>query len=64
MFAGLSPIYGYLNVGDRVRYHPQLSVPLEKYDKTRDGCLICPFCGQPMPIENDYCDKCKKPLLR
>lgn len=58
------PMYDYLAVGDRVRYHPQLTFPYEKYDKTADANLLCPFCGNFQPIENDYCDKCNKPLLK
>ena len=60
----LHPTYDYLNVGDRVRYHPQLSYPFEKYDKTTDGLLLCPFCGDFQEIENDSCSRCKKPLLK
>ena len=57
-------MYEYLQVGDRVRFHPRLNVPLEKYDKTRDSFLLCPFCGMRQPLENDDCDKCNKPLLK
>lgn len=58
------PLYSYLQVGDRVRFHPRLNVPLEKYNKTRDSDLVCPFCGHIQTICNDYCEKCKKPLLK
>ena len=59
-----TPLHDYLKVGDRVRYHPRLSVPLEKYDKTHDSYLICPFCMKPQALTNDNCDKCGKPLLK
>ncbi len=59
-----APLYDYLKVGDRVRYHPRLNVPLEKYDKTRDTYLVCPFCTSRQALENDNCDKCGKPLLK
>ena len=57
-------LYDYLDVGDEVRYHPRLFCPLEKYDKTMDSELVCPFCGLTQPIENDYCGGCGKPLLK
>ena len=57
-------LYNYLEVGDEVRYHPKLHCPLEKYDKTHDTELVCPFCGLTQPIENDYCGGCGKPMLK
>lgn len=59
-----APLFEYLKVGDRVRYHPRLNVPLEKYDKTHDTYLVCPFCMSRQALENDNCDKCGKPLLK
>ena len=61
---GRSVFYDYLQVGDRVRYHPQLSFPFEKYDKTTSARLVCPFCGIVQDIESDYCGGCGKPLLK
>ena len=57
-------MYDYLQVGDRVRFHPRLNVPLEKQDKTHDSYLLCPFCGKRQSLENDDCDVCGKPLLK
>lgn len=59
-----SGMYDYFQKGDRVRFHPRLDVPLEKYDKTHDLYLLCPFCGGRQPLENDDCDACGKPLLK
>lgn len=61
---GRHELYDYLKVGDRVRYHPQLTYPLEKYDKTQDAYLVCLFCSTKQNIENDYCGGCGKPLLK
>lgn len=36
--------YDYLNVGDCVRYHPQLPFKYEKYDKSHDSEIPCMFC--------------------
>ena len=36
-----SGMYSYLRTCDRVRFHPRLNVPLEKYDKTHDTYLKC-----------------------
>jgi|GEM_PF-4369570 len=57
-------MFDYLHIGDRVRFHPRLNVPLEKYDKTHDSYLLCPFCGRQQSLSNDSCDKCGKPLLK
>lgn len=59
----LHPFYDYLTFGDRVRYHPRLSYPFEKYDKTADETVICPFCGRMSSIELTECSSCHKPLL-
>ena len=56
--------YDYLQVGDRVRFHPQLTFPIEKYDKTTSALLVCNFCGCSQNIEQDYCGACGKPLLK
>lgn len=57
-------LYDYLQVGDRVRFHPRLNLPLEKYDKTKDDYQLCPFCGKQQPLDNDDCATCGKPLLK
>lgn len=59
-----SGMHSYLNIGDRVRFHPRLNVPLEKYDKTHDTYLLCPFCRSRQPLDVDYCTECGKPLLK
>ena len=61
---GGHPLYDYLEVGDRVRFHPRLNVALEKYDKTGDEYLLCPFCGRQNPLDAHACVKCTRPLLR
>lgn len=58
------PMYHYLEEDDRVRFHPQLTYPFEKYDKSHDERIFCHFCGSMSPIEADYCTSCKKPLLK
>ena len=36
-------MYDYLDVGDRVRYHPALE-SYEKYDKSKDEVIYCNVC--------------------
>lgn len=60
----IHPIYDYLEIDDRVRYHPQLSYPFEKFDKSGDEQVLCPFCGRLQPIDLDECASCHKPLLK
>lgn len=57
-------LFDYLEVGDRVRFHPRLNYPLEKYDKTRDSVLVCPFCGTWSKLDAVACERREKPLLR
>lgn len=58
--------YAYLNVGDRVRFHPNLgfSYHFEKYDKSRDKYTVCMFCNKKTKLNSDYCDHCKHPILK
>ena len=57
-------LHAYLHIGDRVRFHPRLNVPLEKYDKTHDTHLMCLFCGALQAPDADVCAACGKPLLK
>lgn len=61
---GTHPLYDYLREGDRVRFHPRLAAGLEKYDKTADEYLVCPFCGRKNPLDVHECEACARPLLR
>ena len=56
--------FDYLNIGDRVRYHPQFAYYYEKYDKSRDGFVYCPMCASKCGVELDYCPKCKLPVIK
>ena len=56
--------YALVQEGDRVRYHNGLPFPYEKYDKTQDADVVCPFCSELAPITETNCPKCKQPLLR
>jgi ribosomal protein L40E len=56
--------YDYLNVGDRVRYHPQLSFKYEKYDKSHDRAIPCMFCKTMNDIRDDRCKACKSLLFK
>ena len=56
--------YNYLNIGDKVRFHPKLNGYYEKYDKSHDEYLICPSClGENSP-KNDRCTHCNVPILK
>lgn len=54
--------YSYFNVGDRVKYHHNLEY-YEKYDKSHDTHLLCPFCGSLNPITDELC-KCGSPIIK
>jgi len=56
--------YDYLNVGDKVRYHPQFTCYYEKYDKSHDTYAICPVCGSKNDIAKDTCARCGVPVLK
>lgn len=56
--------YDYLNIGDRVRYHPQLSFKYEKYDKSHDSEIPCMFCKTMNDIQNDRCEVCNCLLFK
>lgn len=56
--------YDYLNVGDKVRYHPQFNCYYEKFDKTHDTCAICPVCGTVNNIADDTCTRCGVPVIK
>ena len=55
--------YDYLNIGDRVRYHPNLSF-YEKYDKSGYEYLFCSLCGKQCSINEDVCHFCGTPLFK
>lgn len=56
--------YDYLNVGDKVRYHPQFNCYYEKFDKTHDTRTICPVCGTVNNIADDTCTRCGVPVIK
>ncbi len=55
--------YDYLQIGERVRFHPNLGT-YEKYDKSRDSYLLCNVCGKRCDITEDACRFCKSPLFK
>lgn len=57
-------VFNYLREGDRVRYLPQFPQPYEKNDKSRDGELLCMFCGRRQGIEQDSCSFCHNPIIK
>ncbi|NLB60988.1 MAG: zinc-ribbon domain-containing protein [Clostridiales bacterium] len=56
--------YQYLEIGDRVRYNPQLNYHYEKYDKSHDDYIPCMMCKKYNDICNDICDSCGNPLFK
>ena len=58
------PYYDYLQVGDRVRYHPQFNYYYEKYDKSRDSYAICPVCACKNNLSRDTCARCGVPVIK
>jgi len=56
-------IFDYYQVGDRVRHHKGFSY-YEKYDKSKDSKILCVACLTFNDIHDDFCKKCKVPLLK
>lgn len=56
-------MYDYLDVGDRVRYHPALET-YEKYDKSKDQVIYCNVCRLRNSIRNDRCERCNNLLFK
>lgn len=56
-------MYDYLEIGERVRYHPVLET-IEKYDKSKDEVIYCNVCRRRNPIGNDRCERCKNLLFK
>lgn len=55
--------YNYYRIGDRVRHHGGLKT-YEKYDKSGDSFIFCNACMSRCDIGDDYCFRCKCPLLK
>ena len=55
--------YKHFNVDERIKYHPSISY-YEKYDKTKDKELLCPFCSTVSSITSKKCKKCGTPLIK
>lgn len=56
-------VYNYYQIGDRVRHHAGLN-SYEKYDKSEDSIIFCNACATLCDINDDYCYRCKCPLLK
>lgn len=57
------PMYDYLAINDRVRFHPAFGT-YEKFDKSRDEIIYCNICRMKNPIANDRCTRCKNFLFK
>ncbi len=55
--------YNYYQIGDRVRHHGGLNC-FEKYDKTGDSIIFCSACSTLCEMDDEYCFRCKCPLLK
>lgn len=55
--------YNYFQIGDHLRHHKGLNT-YEKYDKSRDTVIFCNACSTMHSIHDEYCRRCKCPLLK
>ncbi|MDD4169322.1 MAG: zinc-ribbon domain-containing protein [Desulfotomaculaceae bacterium] len=55
--------FNYYKIGDKVRHHGGLN-SIEKYDKSGDDMIFCNACASLNDIKDDYCFRCKCPLLK
>ena len=56
-------VFNYYQIGDKVRRHGGLN-SYEKYDKSKDDIIFCNACAYLNDIRDDFCVKCKCPLLK
>jgi hypothetical protein len=56
-------VFNYYQIGDKMRHHGGLNT-FEKYDKSNDEIIFCNACAYLNDIKDDYCVKCKCPLLK
>ncbi|HCF70082.1 MAG TPA: hypothetical protein DER33_00560 [Syntrophomonas sp.] len=56
-------VFNYYQIGDKVRHHGGLN-SIEKYDKSGDDIIFCNACASLNDIKDDYCFRCKCPLLK
>lgn len=56
-------LYNYYAIGDKVRHHKGLN-SYEKYNKKNDTIVFCNACASLNDIQDDYCFRCKCPLLK
>ena len=56
-------LYHYYNIGDKVRHHKGFMF-YEKYDKSKDKQIMCAACMSFNDIQEDFCVRCKRPLLK
>jgi len=56
-------LFDYYNIGDRIKFHGLLRT-IEKYDKSKDEVIFCNACSDVNDIKDDYCHRCKAPLLK
>lgn len=54
--------YEHFNVDDRVKYHPSFDY-YEKFEKTNDRVVLCPFCSKVVSIEQNKCS-CGAPVIK
>ena len=54
--------YNYLAIGDKIRYHPEINY-YEKYDKSKDLCVLCPFCNKENYLTTNVCE-CGAPVIK
>ena len=55
--------YNYYQTGDRVRHHKGLNT-YEKQDKSVDTIVFCNACASLNDIKEEFCFRCKCPLLK
>ena len=56
-------VYNYYKIGDRIRHHKGLN-SYEKQDKSGDTIIFCNACASLNDINEDFCFRCKCPLLK
>ncbi|MHB1454552.1 MAG: zinc-ribbon domain-containing protein [Saccharofermentanales bacterium] len=56
-------LYNYYNIGDLVRHHAGLN-SYEKYNKSNDNFIPCNACASLNDIKENFCFRCKCPLLK
>ncbi len=58
-------LFNYFKIGEQVKHHAGTPEHiLEKFDKSNDSVIYCVACTSKNDINQDFCHRCKCPLMK